>query len=473
MGSISGLRESDSVESPLATPSPRKFSFTSSISQLGLWIACGCSCVLLAGGIAYAHTPVALGSVTIAALLPLVVLAPDRVFELAVLTTPIGIWVFTTSDSEAIRPSSLRLPAIVACAALVMLRNRARLTQLKPALIVYSLLLSWLAIRTMNSPSTLEGLRYVAKAAVPVAVLFALIGLCQAKSRNVAAILLAIMLSASLIADYAMLAVGYHPSTEPTAYRFAGFAGAAVPTGFALSLLAVSALAYSVHSRSRVFLGLYVASLPIVLLTYSRLATAAWLFGSLAVLALAHARPVAYVPLLAGFVLVVASQTLASRSLPETSSGGWGVVIANVENHGVTAINTTGRTPVWSALWNSARHSVLIGNGTGASAIIVADVTGSSANGNYSDYLGLLVDGGAVALALWVSFLLLLGRALYRLGPTAKTAIGILFAYAILATTDSPITNYAQGGTLVGVGLAALISEEMLTARRNPVGRNA
>jgi len=169
-------------------------------------------------------------------------------------------------------------------------------------------------------------------------------------------------------------------------------------------------------------------------------------------------------------VLVITSQTLANRSLKAATSGGWEAVITNVQSNGLMAINTTGRTGIWSHLWDSARHSPIIGSGPGTAEVLTKEVMSGDIDRRHSEYLGLLVDGVVIALGLWVGFLCLLGRALYFSGSIARTGVGVLFAYAVLAATDSPIINYEQCGILVAVGLAALVSEEAIRTPRGVKG---
>jgi O-antigen ligase len=382
--------------------------------------------------------------------LPVVAGRSDLVLALVLALSIVAIGPFSNAGGGGgLHTSSMRLPLLLAASGAVLLAFRGpRLP--RGAVFFYSALLMCLIVGLPFSPDPSGGAQYLLKLCVPLAVAAAIAtlgsyGVAFAELLGLAA------LGATLVVDYVMVLLGagyYGEEGEPA--RFGGLAASGPSTGFVLSLLGVFALVVWLSNGRLLALVLWAASFPLLLVTLTRSGIAAWLVGSMAALLIAKRLKLAFLFTVVAVAVLAGNSTLADRSLPE-QSGGWGAVIASVEKHGFSGISTTGRSNLWDEMLRRFSDHPLAGNGLGAAAYYAKSITSGAIEQAHSEYLTLLVDGGLVALCLWIVTWAVLARSVW-LGA-GRLAVSCIVAYAVLAAVDSPISDYAQGGAMIGIAL--------------------
>ncbi len=146
------------------------------------------------------------------------------------------------------------------------------------------------------------------------------------------------------------------------------------------------------------------------------------------------------------------------------------------------SINTTGRAPLWSEIWDDYKQSPWIGRGAGSGDDLAASVFGAGAGNVHNDYLRLIHDFGPVALGLWIfGYLGLLRRSHRRIKdrtPLAHWHLAALLAMvgvAIEMFVDNPMIEVdvmlplaiLVGISLTGASLALLPggNQELNTGR--------
>jgi O-antigen ligase len=402
----------------------------------------------------------------LAFLLPVLAGRPELLLALVVGLCVAAVGPFAgTSGGGAFQPSSIRLPLLIAASATVLLLRRRGSGLPAAAVFLYSALLLFLVAGIPFSPDPPGGAEYVLKLCVPLAVAGAIASLGSYGVRFAEVLGLG-ALAVTLLVDYGMLAVGagYYVQDGTDILRFGGLSSSGPSTGFVLSLLGVLSLVVWLSSHRRLGLVLWAASFPILIITLTRSGIAAWLVGSIAALLIAKRLKLALLFVVVVIVALLGNNTLADRSTQQ--GGGWTAVIASVKENGVSGINTTGRTDLWSENIRHFAAHPLAGNGVGAAEYYTRRLTSGVLGQAHSEYLTLLVSGGLVALSLWILTWVALARTVW-LGA-GRLAVSCLIAYALLAAVDSPIEDYAQGGALMGIALGwalAMNAETPLVAR--------
>ena len=128
------------------------------------------------------------------------------------------------------------------------------------------------------------------------------------------------------------------------------------------------------------------------------------------------------------------------------------------------SINTTGRAPLWSVIWDDYKTSPWIGRGAGSGDDLAASVFGAGAGNVHNDYLRLIHDFGPVGLGLWIlGYLGLLRRSHRRIKvrtPLARWHLAAFLAMvgvAIEMFVDNPMIEVdvlLPLAILVGISLA-------------------
>ncbi len=128
------------------------------------------------------------------------------------------------------------------------------------------------------------------------------------------------------------------------------------------------------------------------------------------------------------------------------------------------SINTTGRAPLWSLIWNDYKQSPWIGRGAGSADDLAASAFGTGAGNPHNDYLRLIHDYGPVALFLWILGYLGLLRRTHRGArertPLARCHLGAFLAMigvSIEMFVDNPMIELgvmAPLALLIGISIA-------------------
>jgi O-Antigen ligase len=404
--------------------------------------------------------------------LPILAGRPEFLLALVVGLCVVAVGPFARAEgSGLLEPSSVRLPLLIAASAAALLFRRGPTGIPAPAVLTYSSLLLFLAVGIPFSPDPSLGIQYLLKLCVPLAVAGAIASLGSYGVRFAEVIGLG-ALGVTLLVDYAMFAVGagYYAPEGTDLMRFGGLSSSGPSTGFVLSLLGVFSLVLWLQSNRRIALILWAASFPILLVTFTRSGIAAWLIGSVAALLIARRIRLTVLFITIAVVVLLGNTTLADRSSTE-EGGGWGAVITSIRDQGLSGINTTGRTGLWDENIRHFAEHPLAGNGIGASEYYTMRLTSGVLGQVHSEYLALLVGGGVVALSLWILSWIILARSVW-LGP-GKLAVSCIIAYALLAAVDSPISNYPQGGAMMGIALGWALAMSAARQVDEPTGRAA
>ena len=374
----------------------------------------------------------------------------ELMLALAVAVSVVAVGPFSTpAGGGLLHPSSIRLPLLLAASAAVLLLHRG--SRLPPAAVfLYSSLLLFLVVGIPFSPDPSGGTEYLLKLCVPLAVAGAIASLGSYGVRFAEVLGLGV-LGITVLVDYGMLAIGagYYLQDGTEILRFGGLSSSGPSTGFVLSLLGVFSLVVWLSTNRFFALLLWAGSFPILLVTLTRSGIGAWLVGSIVALLIAKRIKFTLVFITIFVVILLGNNTLADRSGEE--GGGWSAVIASVKEHGISGINTTGRTDLWNENTQHFAAHPLAGNGLGAAEYYTRRLTGDVLGQAHSEYLTLLVGGGLVALSLWIMTWIVLARSVWF--SAGRLAVSCLIAYMLLAAVDSPIENYSQGGAMVGIAL--------------------
>jgi O-antigen ligase len=395
-------------------------------------------------------------------MLPVLAGRPELLIALVVALCVVAVGPLASAEGSGIlHPASARLPLLIAASAAVLLLHRGpRLPVL--AVLLYSSLLLFLAVGIPFSPDPSAGIEYLLKLCVPLGVAGAIASLGSdgvgfAETLGLGA------LGVTLLVDYGMLAVGagYYAHEGTELLRFGGLSGSGPSTGFVLSLLGVFSLVLWLRSNRLLPLILWGASFPILLVTFTRSGIAAWLIGSMTALLIARRTRFMIVFIITAVVVLLGNSALADRSTEE--GGGWGAVITSIRERGFAGINTTGRADLWDENIQRIAEHPLAGSGLGAAEYYTERLTSGVLGQAHSEYLTLLVGGGVVALSLWILTWIVLARSVW-LGA-GRLAVSCIVSYALLAAVDSPISNYAQGGAMIGIALGWALATNALESQ--------
>lgn len=384
----------------------------------------------------------------------------EYVLVLLVASAPIGLEQ-ATAGKRTLLPdlggwgvSSLRLGILLAASlGLIALRGLTR--RLNVEEFAYLGLVVYLTIALAVSPAVFEGVRFVAKIAVVLLAWLAFGWVVRRFGEDFVWKLLLGTLAFAIVADVAMLALGagYQRGLD-FANRFGGITGAPAAGSLCVGLLALVALYRWLERRQKLALALYLAAWVPIFASLTRTSVVAFGAGSvlLTILLGRIGQAVAIVALLG--VVTFTYTPLRERTAWGETSHSWKSIAHSIEVSGTANLNTGGRETLWKPLWRQWHEHPIAGSGTGASAKALAATTDDNVTQAHSDYLALLVNGGVIALALW---LLALGGLFVRFavarGAASVAAAGIL-VYLIAAITDNSIEMYAN----VGIPLALLIA---------------
>jgi O-antigen ligase len=108
---------------------------------------------------------------------------------------------------------------------------------------------------------------------------------------------------------------------------------------------------------------------------------------------------------------------------------------------GGVAVNASGRTAMWSLLWDNAVTEPILGHGLASSSLLI-DKYFPGLGHPHNDYLRFFHDFGVVGLGLWLAFYVYLGIVLFARARRAARA----------RSADAPVHLVALLG-LVGLGL--------------------
>lgn len=418
------------------------------------------------------QSPILLAYVAaLAFVLPVLAGRPELMLALVVGLCVVAVGPFAgTAEGGAFQPSSIRLPLLIATSTAVLLFVRRGLGLPAAAAFLYTSLLLYLAVGIPFSPDPAGGTEYLLKLCVPLVVAGAIASL-RSYGVRFAEVLGLGALGVTLVADYGMLAVGagYYVQSGTETLRFGGLSASGPSTGFVLSLLGVFALLVWLSNDRRLALLLWAACFPILLVTLTRSGIAAWLVGSVTALLIAKRIKLTVLIISVAVAVLAGNATLADRSTE--GGGGWGAVIASVREHGLSGINSTGRSDLWSENIRHFTAHPVAGNGLGAAEYYTRNLTSGVLGQAHSEYLTLLVGGGLVAFALWIMTWFVLARSVW-FGP-GRLAVSCLAAFALLAAVDNPIEDYAQAGAMIGIalgwGLARNASESAAGADALPI----
>jgi O-antigen ligase len=153
--------------------------------------------------------------------------------------------------------------------------------------------------------------------------------------------------------------------------------------------------------------------------------------------------------------VVVSYGPLRERKAFGSDAESWQTIAATVQSQGVQGLNTQGRTEVWGFLAQQYHEHPIAGNGVGTSeAVLASSPTFGGLSQAHSDYMAVLVNGGLIALGLWLVSFGGLAVRFARLGGVAAPAAAAVVLYLLVAITDNAIEMYAY----LGIPLAALVA---------------
>lgn len=149
---------------------------------------------------------------------------------------------------------------------------------------------------------------------------------------------------------------------------------------------------------------------------------------------------------------------------------------------GGVAINTSGRTEVWSTLWRSAQESLVFGHGVGSAGLLV-DRWFPRLGHPHNDFLRFLHDFGMIGVGCWLAFLFMVtvalryqvlwrARANDRELPIFLTPLLALVALTASMFTDNAVTYsfvMAPMGVLLGCALGRMRGESASASRLPPL----
>jgi hypothetical protein len=395
-------------------------------------------------------------------------IAGEVVLVALIATSPIGFEQFTAGERSLLESyggwavSSVRL-GVLLLVGLAVLAVRGLPRRLVAGEYVYLALVAWVAATLVFSPDLLAGVRFTAKLAVLPVAWLAFGWVIRRFGERFMWHLLLVTLAGALVIDYGLIALGENFHHYPDAGR--RFAGLAEPASGALSLaaLALAALFLWFRDRNRVALVLYVLAWTPILMSVTRIAIFGFAVSSILLAALMRRwLETATITLLIA-VTLVSYAPFRERMAFGPDAQSWRTVTATFQSEGLQGLNTEGRTELWSVLARKFHEHPIEGSGVGTSeAVLRANSTFGGVAQAHSDYMALLVNGGVVALMLWLGAVVGLAVRFARTGGAAAPAAAVLLMYLVAAVTDNTIEMYAQ----LGIPLAALVAIALATRER-------
>ena len=392
-------------------------------------------------------------------------------------TAPIGLEQIT-HNQRTILPafggfalSSFRLGALLAAVAgLLALKGLPR--RLTTPERVYLVLVGWLALMLAVSPNLMEGLRFTAKVAALPAAWIGFEWMIRRFGTQSVWTLLRLALIGTIAVDVVLYAAGLEIHETPfSPERFGGIAGSPASGALSLALLALVALYRWFKWREWSSLILYMAAWVFVFLSVTRIALAAFFVASCVLAALMGRRQQALVIAIAILAVTFSYAPLRERMAWGDAARSWSDIYESYQQHGTANLNLEGRLVLWQPLWDEFTEHPLTGSGPGAStevlnraareSIISGGPSADTTSQAHSDYLALLVNGGVIALGLWLAGLIGLIARFVRGTGAAPIAVAGLVLYLIAAITDNSIEMYAN----VGIPLGAIIALGFVTSR--------
>jgi O-Antigen ligase len=396
--------------------------------------------------------------------------------------------------------SGVRLVAGVAglVIAVTVCRERLRRTTIPRGLAVgltlYAAAVAWMALSTAWAPSTVDGLRAVAKLILPVLIGAVVLSDPRAWGPSTLTRRTLLLLAWTLTAA-ALYGVGGFfardallPTDAPFgAGRYFGWAGWS-SYAFLAGILGITFLALAEHRSMRGAWPYALAALTQVVMTVVRIAIGAAAVAVFVMTAVAGARRVlAPVAVAACAILALLFPPFVERNLYEDR--GFVGNIAQLTERPLDVVNTQGREDIWSgALGSMAGTEFIRGKGlnayftetgggtplpTGVSSTdlqaLQVDVEGSSTvRSMHNDYVRFLYETGAVGLALFLAAWALVLASLVGLATRAprhtrpralgEGALGSVVFYLATGITDNSFDLYLVGGVVWTVVALAVVS---------------
>ncbi len=383
-----------------------------------------------------------------------------------IVTSPYGLENLTGGDRPLLQSfggwavSSVRL-GVLLLLGLAVLALRGLPRRLVFQEYVYLGLIAWISATLVFSPDLFAGGRFTAKLAVLLVAWLAFGWMVRSFGERFMWRLLLATLAAALLAAYALLATGLNFHHYPDAPS--RFAGLAEPASGALSLatLALAALFLWLRERHQVALILYLLAWVPILMSITRIAIFGFAIASLLLAILMGRRLQGMGIALCVTVVLFSFAPLRERMVFGNNAESWQTVAATVQNQGVEGLNTEGRTELWEVLSQEYHDHPIAGSGAGASEAVLRSSSASFSGvvQAHSDYMALLVNGGLIAIALWLLSLGGLAVRFARVRGAASPAAAAIVLYFLAAITDNAIEMYAYLGiplaALIAIGLAA------------------
>ena len=385
-----------------------------------------------------------------------------------IVTCPIGLEQLTGGDRPLLQSfggwavSSVRL-GVLLLLGLTVLAIRGLPRRLVFEEYVYLGLVGWFSATLLFSPDPFAGIRFTAKLAVVLVAWLAFGWLVRRRGERFMWRLLMGTLAGALVVAYVLIALGLNFVVNPDGTK--RFAALADPSSgpVCLAALALPALYLWFRDRRPIGLLLYFMAWVPVLLSVTRIAILGFVIASL-VLAAVMRRWVeaAAIGLIVG-VAAFSYAPLRERMAFGSDSQSWQTIAATVQNQGVGGLNTQGRTELWSFLSQQYHAHPIAGSGVGASeAVLQSSSSFGGLSQAHSDYMAVLVNGGLIALGLWlVAFGGLMVR-FFRLRGPAAPAAAVVSLYLVVAITDNAVEMYAY----LGIPLAAFVAIALEADRR-------
>ncbi len=429
------------------------------------------ACVLMGGAIATSSSAVPVTAILLIVIGAVVTFAMAAEVALVALiaTSPLALEGLTGGERSLLESfggwavSSVRL-GVLLLVGLAVLALRGLPRRLVPEEYVYMGLIAWIATTLLFSPDQFAGVRITAKIAVLLVAWLAFGWVVRRFGIRFMWRLLLVTLAAALFVDFILIAQGLSFHHYPDAPR--RFAGLAEPASGALSLsaLALPALFLWFRERHRVALILYLLTWIPVLMSVTRIAIIGFALSSIVLAAvMRHWLQSAAIAFTVSLVLL-SYAPLRERMAFGSDAQSWRTITATFQNEGVEGLNTQGRTELWSDLARQYHVHPIEGSGVGASEEVLRSSgrftqgirpgrTGGVSQA-HSDYMALLVNGGIIALVLWLLALGGLALRFLRAGGVAAPAAAAVILFLLAALTDNAIDMYAQ----LGIPVAALVA---------------
>jgi hypothetical protein len=359
-------------------------------------------------------------------------------------------------------------------------------------LVVYGIAVAWMALSAAWAPSTVDGLRAVAKLVFPLFVGAVVLSDPrgwgpQKLTRQTLLLLAATLTVAAIYGSVGLFARDTLLTTDdPFAGDYFGWAGWSLYS-FLAGIVGITFLALAEHGQLRGAWLLALAALSQVGLAVVRIGIAAVAVAVFVMTAVAGVRRVlAPLAIAACAVILLAFPPVAQRGFFEDR--GLGGNIVQIIERPLDVVNTQGRDRLWSRSLGSMTGTEFI-RGRGLNAfftdtggvpelpprVAAADFEagrvevggGSTLRQMHGEYVRFLYETGAIGLGLFVAAWALILAALVRMAiripkhtlrrALAEAALGVTVFYLATGITDNTFDYYLVGGiawTIVALAVA-------------------